>query len=184
MYIKYLYVKIYFYIFVKTLSSMVKKDIIDSLVEDWKKERPDLDTGAMHIVGRVLKLGKIFEKRAGSALKNSDLYYTDFDVLATLRRSGEPYQLTPKELMQSVLITSGAMTSLLDRLTKLGLIYRETDKKDKRVKRAILTPNGIEVIDIAIEIRFVEAKNSIDCLTKEEMDTLTDLLRKIVLAID
>lgn len=161
---------------------MVKKDIIDMLVEDWGKERSDLDTTAMHVVGRVLKLGKLFEKRAGIALKESDLYYTDFDVLATLRRSGVPYQLTPKELMESVLITSGAMTSLLDRLTKLKLIRRETDEKDRRVKRAILSQEGIELIDKAIEIRFAEATDSIACLTAKEKTTLGDLLRKLVLS--
>ena len=83
---------------------MDTNDIIDRLIIDWKKERPDLNTSAMGIVGRILKLGKILERRAGQALKESGLYYTDFDVLATLRRSGSPYQLTPKELMKSVII--------------------------------------------------------------------------------
>ncbi len=162
---------------------MDKIDIIDKLISEWGKERPDLDTSAMGVVGRILKLGKVLEKRAGLALKESDLYYTDFDVLATLRRSGSPYQLTPKELMKSVLITSGAMTSLLERLTKLDLIYRETDEKDKRVKRAILTPKGIEIIDKAIEIRFYEATESINYLSDEEKNSLAKILRKMVLHI-
>ena len=92
--------------------------------------------------------------------------------------------LPQKKLMQSVFISSGAMISLLYRLIKLRLIYRKTDDKDNRVKRAILTPLGIEVIDKAIEIRFVEAKKSIECLTKKVMDTLTGLLRKIIAAKD
>ena len=163
---------------------MTETDIIDSLISDWEKERPDLNVSGMGIVGRVLKLGKIFEKRAGQALKESNLYYTDFDVLATLRRSGSPYQLTPKELMKSVLITSGAMTSLLDRLTKLNLIYRETDEKDKRVKRAILTSKGIKVIDKAVEKRFKEADESISELTDSDKTVLTDLLRKTILQLD
>ena len=98
------------------------KDLIDALIADWNRERPDLNVDAMQIVGRVMKLGKIFENRASLALKENRIYYTDLDVLATLRRSGKPYQLTPKQLMESVVITSGAMTALLNRLTKLELI--------------------------------------------------------------
>ena len=160
---------------------MDTNDIIDRLIIDWKKERPDLNTSAMGIVGRILK---ILERRAGQALKESGLYYTDFDVLATLRRSGSPYQLTPKELMKSVIITSGAMTSLLDRLTKLELIYRKTDENDKRVKRAGLTAKGIDVIDKAVEKRFKEAEQSISELTNSNKKILADLLKETLIQLE
>lgn len=155
-------------------------DIIDDLVNDWKKERPELDAQAMHVVGRILKLGKTLEKRANQSLSSCGIHYTDLDVLATLRRSGFPFELSPKELMKSVLITSGAMTALLDRLTKLKLIYRSPDSNDGRIKRAGLTKKGILVIDDAIEIRFKEAENSIDILTKEEQKKLIPLLKKLM----
>jgi len=164
--------------------SKEKIDIIDQLVADWKLERPEVDSSAMHVVGRILKLGKTFEKRAGKALSAHDIYYTDLDVLATLRRSGKPYLLTPKELMQSVLITSGAMTALLNRLTKLKLIYRLPDKIDGRIKRAGLTKKGIEIIDEAIEVRFEEASNSIETLNKEERKVLSNLLKKLLLNLN
>ncbi|MFK7811113.1 MAG: MarR family winged helix-turn-helix transcriptional regulator [Maribacter sp.] len=159
-------------------------DVIDKLVIEWGNERPDLDASAMSIVGRILKLGKILEKRAGQALKDSGIYYTDLDVLATLRRSGKPYELTPKELMQSVLITSGAMTALLDRLTKLDLIYRAQDKQDGRIKRAGLTKKGKKVIDKAIEVRFVEAKDAVGALNKKEEESLGLLLKKMLSEIN
>lgn len=161
-----------------------KEDIIDKLVSQWKIERPDLDASAMKIVGRILKLGKILEKRVGVALKETDIYYTDLDVLATIRRSGEPYQLTPKELMKSVLITSGAMTTLLNRLTKLGLIYRANDTIDGRIKKACLTNKGKDVIDKAIKIRFKEADNSIDILSLQERQDLSVLLKKMLFPLD
>jgi len=163
---------------------MKENDVIDVLVSEWKKERPDLDTSAMHIVGRILKLGKILEKRAGLVLSESGIYYTDLDVLATIRRSGTPYELTPKELMKSVLITSGAMTALLDRLTKLDLIYRAPDKKDGRIKRAGLTEKGKKVIDKAIEIRFNEAKEAVTILNKTEHTDLSTLLKKMLYSLD
>jgi DNA-binding MarR family transcriptional regulator len=158
----------------------MKDDLIDNLVSDWAKERPELDTQAMHIVGRILKIGKTLEKRAGLSLVESGIHYTDLDVLATLRRSGHPYELAPKQLMKSVLITSGAMTALLDRLTKLELTYRTTDSADGRVKRAGLTEKGIELIDKAIEIRFEEAQNSIYILTEKEKNQLIPLLKKLM----
>lgn len=159
------------------------EDVIDNLVTEWKQERPELDASAMYIVGRILKLGKLLEKRAGQVLKDSGIHYTDLDVLATLRRSGEPYELTPKELMRSVLITSGAMTALLDRLTKLNLIYRAPDKRDGRIKRAGLTKKGRKVIDKAIEIRFDEAKESLCALNKTEKESLAVLLKKMLFDI-
>lgn len=160
---------------------MNKNDIIETLIKDWKKERPDLDASAMAIVGRILKLGKTLEKRASKAIQENGIHYTDLDVLATLRRSGKPFMLTPKELMQSVIITSGAMTALLDRLTKLDLIYRSPDEKDGRIKRASLTPKGIKVIDKAIEVRFAEASDSINYLNRSEKETLAVLLKKMIL---
>ncbi|WP_298535306.1 MarR family transcriptional regulator [uncultured Algibacter sp.] len=160
------------------------KDLLDSLVSDWKKERPDLDASAMLVIGRILKLSKILEKSTNKALSSNNIYYTDLDVLATLRRSGKPYELTPKQLMQSVLITSGAMTALLDRLLKLELIYRSPDPLDGRIKRAGLTKKGINVIDVAIETRFKNADESVKIFTKAEKLQLSNLLKKMILHFD
>lgn len=160
------------------------KDLLDSLVSDWKKERPDLDASAMLVIGRILKLSKILEKSVNTALSSNNIYYTDLDVLATLRRSGKPYELTPKQLMQSVLITSGAMTALLDRLLKLELIYRSPDPLDGRIKRAGLTKKGIKVIDKVIEVRFQEADNSVCMLNESERNQLSKLLKKMTLYLD
>jgi len=161
-----------------------ENDLIDALVSEWNAERPDLNVDAMEIVGRIIKLGKIFEKRASDSLKDSGIYYTDLDVLATIRRSGAPYELAPKQLMQSVLITSGAMTALLNRLTKLELIYRVPDTNDGRIILAGLTEKGKKVIDKAIEIRFNEAQTSVSMLNAMEHQDLSILLKKLLVALD
>jgi len=163
------------------LNMETSNDIIDVLINEWKDQRPELDASAMGVVGRILKLGKVLEKRASLSLKDSGIHYTDLDVLATLRRSGKPYELTPKQLMQSVLITSGAMTALLDRLCKLGLIYRASDKKDGRIKKAGLTKKGIKIIDKTIEIRFKEANSNIAMLSIKEKKDLSRLLKKMLI---
>jgi DNA-binding MarR family transcriptional regulator len=188
-YIIYLYIKIndVVFLFAYDLFKLIMKDevdLIDKLVIEWKNERPELDAEAMQIVGRIIKLGKVLEKRASNALKNSGIHYTDLDVLATIRRAGKPYELSPKQLMESVLITSGAMTALLDRLTKLELIYRAPNKNDGRIKLAGLTKKGIAIIDKAIEIRFEEANLSVDVFNKSERSSLSVLLKKLLKSLE
>lgn len=164
----------------KQKKEITEQDLLDNLIGDWKIERPDLDASAMNIVGRILMLGKILEKRASKALSKNKIYYTDLDVLATLRRSGKPYQLSPTQLRKSVLITSGAMTALLDRLEKIKLLDRLPDPNDGRVTLARLTRKGKSIIDQAIEVRFEEATSAIKILTKREKATLAKLLKKVL----
>lgn len=159
-------------------------DVIDMLVVEWKKERPELDAEAMHIVGRILKLGKILERRASKVLRECDLQYTELDVLATIRRSGSPYELAPKQLMKSVVITSGAMTALLERLSKLDLIYRAPDKKDGRIRLVGLTQKGKDKIDKAIKIRFKEAKSAVEVFNQADHETLSLLLKKMLKSLE
>ena len=157
--------------------SVVEVDVVDTLLDDWRVERPDLDVEAMAVVGRMLMISQKLQARAGSTLKAHDLKYSDFDVLATLRRSGEPFELTPTELMQSVLITSGAMTVLLDRLAARGLIKRGQDQDDRRVRTAILTSKGRALTDKAAETRFAEAVEAVACFSKREQVTVSNALR-------
>jgi len=159
-------------------------DVIDMLVVEWKKERPELDAEAMHVVGRILKLGKILERRASKVLRECDLQYTELDVLATIRRSGSPYELAPKQLMKSVLITSGAMTALLERLSKLDLIYRAPDQKDGRIRLVGLTQKGKDKIDKAIKIRFNEAKSAVKIFDRADHETLSLLLKKMLKSLE
>ncbi len=163
---------------------MNEEDVVDRLVNDWRRERPDLDPAAMHIVGRAIMLGKALERRANHVLLPRGLIYTDLDVLATLRRSGAPYCLSPKELMESVLITSGSMTALLNRLTKLELVARVKDKNDGRIKRARLTKKGIALIDKAIEDRFEEAADAVHELPTGDQETLAAMLRRLLKTVE
>ncbi|MEM9896304.1 MAG: MarR family transcriptional regulator [Bacteroidota bacterium] len=108
----------------------------------------------------------------------------DFAVLIILRRSENSYELTPKELMNSVLITSGSMTDLLERLIRLGLIYRKKDDRDKRIKRVGSTNKGIALINKDIQERFQEAKEPISGLSSTEGEQLARLLQKLLLSLD
>lgn len=154
-------------------------DRIDRLLSEWQAERPELDTAAMAVVGRLLSLGRQLEARANTALKPLGLHYTDLDVMATLRRSGKPYRLTPTQLRDSVLITSGAMTACLDRLEGSGLIARVASPSDRRSSAAELTPAGRKLIDKAIVVRFAEASQALQGLSESECSRLAHLLKKL-----
>ncbi|HEX5756516.1 MAG TPA: MarR family transcriptional regulator [Arenimonas sp.] len=154
-------------------------DKIDRLLADWRSERPELDCSAMQVVGRVLSLGRQLEARAGAALKPLGLHYTDLDVLATLRRRGRPFRLTPTELRDSVLLTSGAMTACLDRLERGGLITRVANPADRRSTAAELTTAGRKLIDKAIVVRFAEASDAVAALSPSERTQLARLLKKL-----
>ncbi|WP_266168349.1 MarR family winged helix-turn-helix transcriptional regulator [Dyella subtropica] len=152
---------------------------MDHLLRDWGRERPELDVAPMAVVGRILHLGRAFEARANTVLRDLDLHYTDLDVLATLRRSGAPYRLTPTALRRSVLITSGAMTACLNRLEKSGLVSRSPEDNDRRSLIAALTPKGRTLIDKAVVVRFAEARDAVSGLTRSERTDLARLLKKL-----
>ena len=157
----------------------VDKDLVDRLIEDWARERPELDARAMSGVGRIMRVGHMLGLRINRLIKPFRITYTDLDLLATLRRSGEPFTLTPEQLRQSVLLTSGAMTAAIDRLEKKGHIKRRQDSKDRRVRRISLSAQGRALIDEVIELRFKEAEDALSALTQSERERLYGLLRKL-----
>lgn len=159
-------------------------DKVEGLLADWRRERPDLDVEPMAVVGRILSLGRRLEARANTALRSLGLHYTDLDVLATLRRGGKPYRLTPTELRESVLITSGAMTACLDRLESNGLITRHDNPDDRRSKSAALTSAGTKLIDKAIVTRFEEAADAMGAMSARDRAKLAELLKKLGHGLD
>ena len=152
-------------------------DVVDQLIREWKRERPELSADAMAIVGRVLMLAKYFENSANTALAPHDLAQWSLDVLATLRRSGEPYRLRPTQLRRSVLLSSGAMTNRLDRLESAGYLVRSLGgDSDRRAVGIELTKEGVKKIDNAIQIRFEVADENVEGLTDAEKKTHARLL--------
>ena len=152
-------------------------DLIDGLITDWRRERSDLDPSAMAVVGRVLRVGTTLNSRINDVLKPHGLLYSEFDALATLLRSGKPYELTPTELQDAVVLTSGAMTALLNRLTKQGLIARRRSKVDGRSLTARLTAKGVKLTNKLVALRFDEARDAVAGLSKTQQKDLALLLR-------
>ena len=162
---------------------LLEEDVVDQLLRDWARERPDLDASPMAVVGRLLHLGGLLQTRAGERLRAHGISYSELDVLATLRRSGAPYRLSPTALRKSVLLTSGAMTACLNRLERRGLIGRSPDDADRRMLMAALTPEGMRLIDNAIVSHFAQAGQALAGLEPEEREVLARLLRELGLQI-
>jgi DNA-binding MarR family transcriptional regulator len=160
------------------------EDVVDQLLRDWAHERPDLDASAMAVVGRLLHLGGLLQSRAGEWLRGHGIGYTELDVLATLRRSGAPYRLSPTALRKSVLLTSGAMTACLNRLEQRGLIRRSPDDSDRRSLMASLTERGVDLIDAAITTHFGAAAQAVGGLHRDECEELARLLRVFRLQLE
>jgi DNA-binding MarR family transcriptional regulator len=157
-------------------------DLIDRMNEQWKKVRPDLDPSPLEVVGRVIVLAQHLERSVNEALAEHHLSLGQFDILATLRRQPDG-RLTPTQLMQSVMLSSGGMTNRLDRLEEAGWVRRQADPDDRRGVVVGLTRKGRSLIDAATEARFAEAQNSLPPLDANEMGQMKRLLRKWLAAI-
>ncbi len=152
-------------------------DLVDKLLADWQVARPDLDSSPLELVGRVIVLARYLEQSVGEALEAHGLTLGQFDILATLRRHSTRGGLPPRELLKSVVLSSGGMTARLDALEVAGLIQRRPDGDDRRMVKIELTLKGRKVIDAATVTRFAEAKGSLPDLSAPERKQLTEVLR-------
>lgn len=154
-------------------------DVIDLLVVDWQRTRPQTRPEAMQIVGRIIRLGRAYEEDVTKMLRPIGLSYSNFDVLATLFRSGETYEMSPTELQHSVLLTSGAMTACLRRLETMGLIERRSAATDRRRLSAKLTAAGAKLVEGLIDARFALADQALAELKDADEYVLTMMLRSL-----
>jgi DNA-binding MarR family transcriptional regulator len=156
-------------------------DRADLAVEQWARERPDLRTLPMTIFGRLNEAAeRVMREHMNPLFAKAGLQAGEFDVLATLRRSGEPYTLSPTQLYEAAMISSGGMTDRLDRLERAGLVVRRPDPKDRRGKLIVLTDPGKRLIDAAISRHVANEEQLLLSLTQAEQETLDALLRKLI----
>ncbi len=161
-----------------------KLDAVDQIVEQWQRERADLDSGAKHVTGRVIRLASLFRARYAESFATLGLNDGDYGVLATLRRAGAPHRLTPGELARHQMMSTGGMTVAIDRLERKGLVTRRANPEDRRGSLVELTPAGLALVDRAMELQ-VEAEAALVAgLSRTERRTLEQLLRKLLLAVD
>ncbi len=158
-------------------------DRIDHLLEQWKKERPDLDAAPVGILGRLMILNGLAARGVEKVLRPHNLTIQEFDVLAILRRCGPPFKRSVGVLCSYSLLSSGAMTNRVDRLEKKGLVQREPNPEDRRGVLVALTSTGRTLIDKLVVERLEEAQERVSVLPSKDQRQLETLLTQFLAAL-
>lgn len=160
------------------------RDEVDSLLEAWRRERPDLDVSPMEVLSRVSRLAHHLDRQRRSAFARHHLESWEFDVLAALRRAGAPYQLSPGQLLRETMVTSGTMTNRVDRLTARELVARENRPDDRRGVLVTLTATGKATVDAALADLLDAEHGLLADLSDEGRTQLADSLRALLAPYD
>ena len=152
---------------------MTHEDHVSSILTQWAAERPDLDASPMGIIGRISRLSLVVEKELEPVFVQWGLNHWSFDMLATLRRTGAPYRLSPTELFRSMMVTSGTMTNRIDRLAEKKHVRRVPDPEDRRGILVELTDEGRELIDSVLISHVANEARLLQPLSREEQSTLS-----------
>jgi DNA-binding MarR family transcriptional regulator len=159
-------------------------DRADLAISQWAKERPDLDSLPIAVLGRLAEAAQLVAReRLNPLFSRFGLQSGEFDVLATLRRSGAPCALSPTALYEATMVTSGTMTARLDRLEHAGLIRRERDPNDRRGVVVMLSKEGRRLIDEAIGEHVKNETAVLAGLTRAEQEQLNGLLAKLIASV-
>jgi len=161
---------------------MEQRDEVDRLIAAWKRERPDLDLTPLSVLSRITRISRHLDIARRDAF--GELENWSFDVLAALRRAGAPYQLSPGQLMQETMVTSGTMTNRLDHLEELQLITRQPDPSDGRGSLVTLTKSGIRAVDAAMEELLSSERKLLKELAGKDRVQLAELLSALVSKLD
>jgi DNA-binding MarR family transcriptional regulator len=161
-----------------------ERDAVDVILEQWRAERPDLDPGPMGVFGRLSRASRQLDRRLQENFARFDLQHWEFDVLATLRRSGAPYRLTAGGLVASSMVTSGAITNRIDRLVARGLVDRQVDPANRRSVLVTLTAAGLALVDEAVTAHVRHEESLLAGLSADDRTQLIGLLRTLSRSLD
>jgi DNA-binding MarR family transcriptional regulator len=156
----------------------------DRIQAAWQRERPDIDTSSIGVITRVVRLARYLERARSEELRDIGTDAVTLDVLATLRRAGDPYQLTPGDLQRAALVTSGAITQRLDKLERAGLVRRTSDPSDGRVVIVHLTTAGLREVDRVVKELMRREGKLLDFMTEGDRAKLESLLRHWLLRFE
>ncbi|MEL0439136.1 MarR family winged helix-turn-helix transcriptional regulator [Phycobacter sp. K97] len=157
-------------------------DHVDFVTQQWERERPDLDVTAMGIIGRVGRLYLAYQAEMQKTFQRFGLNAAKFDVLATLRRAGAPYELSPGNLLRATMVASGTMTNRIDRLEADGLVARKVNPADSRSFLICLTEEGMALIDQAVEAHVATQTGLLERMASEDVEQFKVLLSKALVS--
>lgn len=154
-------------------------DAVSGVVEAWARERPDLDAGPMLVLGRLARAEAAVDAALRPPFAAAGLVSGDFDVLAALRRQGEPFAAAPTALAAATLVTQGATTKRVDRLEAQGLVVRGASARDGRVREVRLTDAGLALVDRLITEHLANESRILASFTDDERTLFADLLLRL-----
>ena len=159
-------------------------DHVDTIIAQWNEQCPDLEVAPMALVGRVKRLSMLLTRGMEKTWAEFGLNGPSFDVLATLRRSGPPYSLSPGDLIASTMVTSGTMTNRICQLEKAGLVERIQNPEDGRSFLISLTEKGFRIIDEAVAAHVVTQAQLVSGLSEKQRRELEALLRTFLAGLE
>jgi DNA-binding MarR family transcriptional regulator len=159
----------------------VESDSVDHIVQAWRRHDPQLDSSSLEVTGRLVLCASYYERAVIAVLQPFGLSIADFDVLNTLRRVGDQHGSKPTDLARSSLITTGAMTSRLDRLERSGLIRRMPDPADRRGVLVRLTSQGSKVARQALQELIAANQVFLEPLSGQQRESLASALKRLLL---
>lgn len=162
---------------------MERGDHVAHVLEQWRRELPEIDRAPMGVVGRISRLAHLLQARLEPVFSAHGLNGGEFDVLAALRRSGRPYRLTPTELSRALMVTSGGMTKRLTALERRGLIAREPDPHDGRSTAVSLTREGKRLVEAILPDHMANEDNLLGGLDDRERAELARLLEELAVSL-
>lgn len=160
------------------------QDAIDSLIAEWAAEFPDTDHSALAVVGRIQRIGTLFEQERRTPLAASGLCGGDLDVLMSLRRAGAPFCLNATELSATMSVTAGAVTKRVDRLVAAGMVLRVVASHDGRGRLVELTESGRNLADQLIEQDWAAQERLMTALNPHDRTELMRLLRVLLVSLE
>lgn len=158
----------------------METDSVDRIVQAWRERDPQLDSSSLEVTGRLLLCAGYYERTVGAVLQRFGLSIADFDVLNTLRRVSDQHGSKPTDMARSSLITTGAMTSRLDRLERAGLIRRAPDPADRRGVLVRLTPRGSKAARQALQELISTNEVFLQPLSQQHRDSIASALKQLL----
>ena len=157
-------------------------DAIDRIVHQWNRERPELDVSPTHVLQRITRLYLLQSASFAEVFGRYGLTFGEYEVLAALVRSGPPHRMRPSELVDAVVLSSGAMTNRIDRVEAAGMVERLPDPDDRRGTLVAITEKGRQVVDDAMLAHLANEERLLGALSAGERQQLTGLLRKLLVS--
>jgi DNA-binding MarR family transcriptional regulator len=160
-----------------------RRDRMDAVIDSWRRELPGFDRPLFELVKRAARLSQILEEALSECLAPWNLAKADFNVLSVLRTAGAPYELRPTDLRNRLLLTSGGVSNIINRLERLNLVERIPDPADGRSSWVRLTADGIGVAEDTMRAWGTAQEQALSDVDPQLADQASSTLRAVLLAL-